>query len=129
HSLAAHIIPSSPCERAEVTCYDASSNSFRFYAVETSLTTKILQRDAVIPHIGSAVGWVYDHKQLHVRPNLHVARLFLEDDIYFKEGLGRMINLPLLVRGTCLGTLYIGRVSSGESARQILALLLQVAIT
>src|SRR2546422_8192050 len=90
-------------ERAGVTLYDANSDSFRFYAVETSLTTKILQRDAVIPHIGSAVGWVYDHKQLHVRPNLHIARLFLEDDVYFQEGLGRMINLPLLVRGACLG--------------------------
>src|SRR5207247_736178 len=117
-----------PWERAGVTWYDANSDSFRFYAVETSLTTKILQRDAVIPHIGSAVGWVYDHKQLHVRPNLHVARLFLEDDIYFQEGLGRMINLPLLVRGTCLGTLNIGSVQTGEPAPQILEFLQQEAI-
>src|SRR3989449_11724642 len=115
-------------ERAGVTLYDANSDSFRFYAVETSLTTKILQRDAVIPHIGSAVGWVYDHKQIHVRPNLHVARLFLEDDIYYQEGLGRMINLPLLVRGACLGTLNIGTVQTGEPEPQVLEFLQQVAI-
>ena len=117
-----------PWERAGVTWYDPNSDSFRFYAVETSLATKILQRDAVIPHIGSAVGWVYDHKQIHVRPNLHVERLFLEDDIYFQEGLGRMINLPLLVRGTCLGTLNIGSVQTGEPEPQVLEFLQQVAI-
>jgi len=128
HAIAEQIKQIIPWARAGVTWYDASSDSFRFYAVETSLTTKILQRDAVIPHIGSAVGWVYDHKQLHVRPNLHVARLFLEDDIYFQEGLGRMINLPLLVRGTCLGTLNIGSVQTGEPAPQILEFLQQVAI-
>src|SRR3989449_11122982 len=114
-------------ERAGVTLYDANSDSFRFYAVETSLTTKIIQRHAVIPHIGSAVGWVYDHKQIHVRPNLHVARLFLEDDIYFQEGLGRMINLPLLVRGACLGTLNIGSVQTGKPEPQILEFLQQIA--
>src|SRR3989442_8779820 len=79
-----------PWERAGVTWYDANSDCFRFYAVETSLTAKILQRDAVIPHIVSAVGCVYDHQQIDVRPNLRVARLFLAADIYYQEGLGRM---------------------------------------
>src|SRR5438093_346958 len=117
-----------PWERAGVTCYDANSDSFRFYAVETSLATRVLQRDALIPHIGSAVGWVYDHKQIHVRPNLQVERLFLEDDIYFQEGLGRMINLPLLVRGACLGTLNIGSEQTGDPEPQVLEFLQQVAI-
>jgi len=117
-----------PWVRAGVTCYDANSDSFRFYAMEASVATRVLQRDAVIPHIGSAVGWVYDHKQIHVRPNLHVERLFLEDDIYFQEGLGRMINLPLLVRGTCLGTLNIGSEQTGDPEPQVLEFLQQVAI-
>src|SRR5207247_11350690 len=97
HAIAEQIKQIIPWERAGVTWYDASSDSFRFYAVETSLPTKILQRDAVIPHIGSAVGWVYDRKQLHVRRSWHVARLFLAGDIYFQEGLGRVRNLPRLV--------------------------------
>src|SRR6266513_8561 len=117
-----------PWERAGVTLYDAESDSFRFYAVETSLTTKLLERDAVIPRIGSAVGWVYDHKQAHVRPNLHAERLFLEDHIFFQEGLARMINRPLLVRGTCLGTLNIGSVQTGNPDPQVLEFLQQVAI-
>ncbi len=117
-----------PWVRAGVTCYDANSDSFRFYAMEASVATRVLQRDAVIPHIGSAVGWVYDHKQIHVRPNLQVERLFLEDDIYFQEGLGRMINLPLLVRGACLGTLNIGSEQTGDPEPQVLEFLQQVAI-
>jgi formate hydrogenlyase transcriptional activator len=126
-AIAEQITQIIPWERAGVTWYDAESDSFSFYAVETSLTRKILQSDAVIPRIGSAVGWVYDHKRLHVRPNLHVERLFLEDDIYYQEGLRRMINLPLLVRGTCLGTLNIGSVQTGDPDPQILEFLQQVA--
>src|SRR5205807_1899927 len=45
-----------------------------------------------------------------------------------KEGLGRMINLPLLVRGACLGTLNIGSVQTGEPEPQVLEFLQQVAI-
>ena len=101
-------------ERAGVTLYHPETDSFRFYAVETSLPNRVLQRDAVIPKIGSAVGWVYEHRAIHVRPNLNAERLFLEDHYYVQEGLGRMINLPLLVGDACIGTLNIGSVQHGE---------------
>ena len=57
-----------PWERAGITLYSPESDSFRFYAVETSMSTRVLQRDAVIPRVGSAVGWVYEHRRTHVRP-------------------------------------------------------------
>ncbi|HKY73484.1 MAG TPA: sigma 54-interacting transcriptional regulator [Nitrospira sp.] len=103
-----------PWERAGVTLYHSSTESFRFYAVETSMPNRVLQRDAVIPKAGSAVGWVYDHRAIHVRPDLERERVFLEDHLYLQEGLGRMINLPLLVGESCIGTLNIGSVERGE---------------
>lgn len=101
-------------ERAGVTLYHPDTDSFRFYAVETSLPNRVLQRDAVIPKVGSAVGWVYDHRAIHVRPDLNRERVFLEDHYYVQEGLGRMINLPLLMSDACIGTLNIGSVQGGE---------------
>ncbi len=113
-AITEHLRQVVPWERAGITLYDPDLDSFRFYALETSLPTRVLQRDAVIPHAGSAVGWVYDHRQVHVRSRLRAERTFLEDDLYLEEGLGRMINLPLLVGDTCLGTLNIGSVQDGE---------------
>src|SRR5829696_382779 len=101
-------------ERAGVTLYHPESDSFRFYALETSMPTRVLQRDAVIPRVGSAVGWVYEHRTIHVRPKLNAERVFLEDHYYVQEGLGRMINVPLLVGEACIGTLNIGSVQGGE---------------
>ena len=98
---------------AGVTLYNPETDSFRFYAVETSMPNRYLHRDAVIPKTGSAVGWVYDNRAIHVRPDLQRERLFLEDDYYVREGLGRMINLPLLMGEACIGTLNIGSMQYG----------------
>ncbi|MGA6828830.1 sigma 54-interacting transcriptional regulator [Nitrospira sp. NS4] len=102
-----------PWERAGITLYHPESESFRFYAVETSMPNRVLQRDAVIPKAGSAVGWVYDHRAIHIRPDLTLERTFLEDHYYAQEGLGRMINLPLSIGERCIGTLNIGSVERG----------------
>ena len=116
-----------PWERAGVTLYSPETDSFRFYAVETSLPNRYLQRDAVIPKSGSAVGWVYDHRAIHVRPNLQRERMFLEDEYYMREGLGRMINSPLLVGDSCIGTLNIGSVQDGDPDPEDLEFLQLVA--
>jgi formate hydrogenlyase transcriptional activator len=116
-----------PWERASITLYRPDTDSFRFYAVETSLPARVLQRDAVIPRAGSAVGWVYENRRSHVRPDLRRERIFIEDDFYLKERLGRMINLPLLAGERCLGTLNIGSVQSGEPDPDDMEFLHQVA--
>lgn len=116
-----------PWERAGVTLYQPDSDSFRFYAVETKVPKRVLQRDANIPRVGSAVGWVYEHRRVHVRSDLRKQRLFLEDEFYIQEGLCRMINLPLLVRDVCMGTLNIGSVQAGDPDIGDLEFLRQVA--
>ena len=55
-------------------------------------------------------------------------QLFVEDQFYAEEGLGRMVNLPLLARRSCLGTLNIGSVESGEPDPEALEFLRQIAI-
>ncbi|GJL52657.1 MAG: hypothetical protein NPIRA01_38840 [Nitrospirales bacterium] len=114
-------------ERAGITLYDAELDSFRFYAVETSMPIVKLKCDTIIPRKGSAIGWVYEHRTIHVRPHLQSERVFLEDDLYFQEGLGRMINIPLLVRDQCLGSLNIGSVQSGDPDAETVEFLTQVA--
>lgn len=114
-------------ERAGITVYDLKSDAFRFYAVETNLPKVVLRSDAMIPRAQSAVGWVYDHHQVHVRPHLQRERLFIEDESYLQEGLGRMINLPMVVQEACLGTLNIGSIEAGPPDPADVDFLQQVA--
>jgi len=115
-------------ERAGIMLYVPEDDGFRFHALETSLPKRFLKQDTTIPRAGSAVGWVYDNREVHIRPNLQQEQVFLEDQFYVKEGLGRMVNLPLLVRGSCLGTLNIGSIDSGQPDAVTLEFLRQIAI-
>lgn len=116
-----------PWERAGVLLYAPEEDGFRFHALETNIPKRVLQRGTIIPRIGSAVGWVYDHREIHVRPDLQHHQEFIEDQYYAQEGLGRMVNLPLLARGSCLGTLNIGSVAVGEPDAETLEFLRQIA--
>lgn len=116
-----------PWERAGIALYHADLDAFRFHAVETNMPRVRLKNDVIIPRERSAVGWVYEHRIPHVRPYLQQKREFLEDAFYCEEGLGRMINLPMLIGGRCIGSLNIGSVESGEPDPENVAFLRQVA--
>src|SRR5262249_53200221 len=100
----------------------------RFYVISTTFAQEVLQRNAVVPRAGSGMGWAYDHQTLHIRPDLKREQVFLEDKSYVQEGLGRMINLPLLVGDRCLGVLNIASRESGTPDPGDLEFLTQVAM-
>ncbi len=114
--------------RATVTLYDPEADGFRFYVIATTMAQVVLQRDAVIPRVGSGMGWAYDHKTPHIRSDLKQTQIFPEDKLYVQEGLGRIINLPLLVGDKCLGILNIGSIESGVPDPGDLEFLTQVAM-
>lgn len=116
-----------PWERAGVLLYIPEEDGFRFHALETSLPKRMLEFGTVIPRVGSAAGWVYEHRRFHVRPYLQQEQVFDEDRLYAEEGLGRMVNIPLIARGNCLGTLNIGSVDSGEPDVETVDFLRQIA--
>ena len=126
-AIAGHIKQVISWERAGITLYHSDIDAFRFYAVQTSMPIVRLKCDAVIPRKGSAMGWVYANRRIHIRPHIQQEQIFLEDAYYQEEGLGRMINLPLLVGEHCLGSLNIGSVESGEPDPENVEFLGQVA--
>ncbi|MBI5317427.1 MAG: sigma 54-interacting transcriptional regulator [Nitrospirae bacterium] len=127
-AITAEITKVVPWARCTVTLYDSEVDGFRFYVVATTMAQVVLQRDAVIPRVGSGMGWAYDHKAVHCRPELKQVQVFPEDQMYVQEGLGRIINLPLLVGDKCLGILNIGSIESGVPDPGALEFLTQVAM-
>ena len=126
--ITAEITKVVPWARASVTLYDREADGFRFYVIAMTMAQVVLQPDAIVPRVGSAMGWVYDHKALHIRPDLKREQVFIEDRWYLQEGLGRMINLPLLVGDRCLGLLNIASRESGAPDPGDLEFLTQVAM-
>ncbi len=126
-AIAGHIKQVISWERAGITLYHTDIDAFRFHAVETSMPIVRLKCDAIIPRDGSAMGWVFEHRKMHVRPHIQQEQVFLEDTYYQEEGLGRMINLPLMVGENCLGSLNIGSVESGAPDPENVEFLGQVA--
>jgi len=127
-AITAEITKVVPWARATVTLYDHEADGFKFYVIATTMAQVVLQRDAVIPRAGSGMGWAYDHKMLHIRQDLKRVQVFPEDKLYVQEGLGRIINLPLLVGDRCLGILNIGSIESGVPDPGDLEFLTQVAM-
>ena len=127
-AITAEITKVIPWARASVTLYDREADGFRFYVIATTMAQVVLQPHAIVPRVGSGMGWVYDHKALHIRPDLKREQVFIEDKWYVQEGLGRMINLPLLVGDRCLGLLNIASKESGDPDAGDLEFLTQVAM-
>ena len=81
-AITAEITKVIPWARASVTLYDPDVDGFRFYVMATTMAQVVLQRDAIVPRVGSGMGWTYDHKTLHTRPDLKRDQVFLEDKWY-----------------------------------------------
>ena len=114
-------------DKAEITLFLSELDSFQFYAVESKLPKLILRADSLIHRKGSAIGWVYENREPHIRSNLQQEQEFVEDYTYCKEGLRRMLNLPLLIGDKCLGTFNVGSVDKGEPLQEEIVFLSQVA--
>src|SRR5690606_10771573 len=106
-AITGHIKKVVPWERAGITLYHSDLDAVRFYAVETSMPVLKLKCDAIISREGSDMGSVYDHRRLHIRPYIQQEQVFLEDAFDNEEGLGRMINLPMILGDNCIGSLNI----------------------
>ena len=126
-AIAGYIREAVPWERIGITLYHPELDGFRYYVLEATLPKIALKNDTEIPRKGSAIGWVFDNQKIHIRPFLQEEQLFFEDQFYRDEGLGRMINLPLIVHNACIGTLNVGSTLSGDPDADDLEFLGQVA--
>ena len=126
-AVATHIDSVVTWDKVEITLFLSELDSFQFYAVEAKFANPLLRADSLIHRKGSAIGWVYEHREPHIRSNLQLEQVFVEDHTYCKEGLSRMLNLPLLIGDKCLGTFNIGSHELGEPSQDEVRFLSQIA--
>jgi formate hydrogenlyase transcriptional activator len=109
-----------PFDRIAITLHDPIRDSFRIYLLETTRSPLYLKQEMEIPHQGSAVGWILDHQRYHLRSDLVKTRPFFEDELYHKEGLRSILNLPLVANGKVFGTFNIAsKIPASYSEKEI----------
>ncbi|GJL54747.1 MAG: hypothetical protein NPIRA02_18790 [Nitrospirales bacterium] len=126
-AIVAHIEDVVSWDKVEITLFLSELDAFQFYAVESKFGDPLLRADSLVHRKGSGIGWVYENREPLIRGNLRKNQLFVEDYSYCKEGLARMVSLPLLVGDKCLGTFNIGCVEAGEASVEELDFLSQIA--
>jgi len=91
-----------PCDRMSLVLVDPSSVTRQGFAVEMQDEPRLVE----LPSrelSGSAAGWVLEHRQRRVAPDLDTARPFAEDRELHALGYRSHVCLPLLCRDRVVG--------------------------
>ena len=82
--------------------------SLRLVAAESSIPSDHFVPGLELGLESSHAGWTFLHQRPFFRPDLAKERQYPGEDILFHEGFRSLIVVPLIVRGTSIGTLNLG---------------------
>ena len=96
-------------DRASLTLHDPMRDILRVYALTgISPARRVLPVGAEIPREGSRVGRVLEQKRVLRIRDLKEEHGLLPEDHLLEEGIRSVIVIPLMAKGTAIGTLNIG---------------------
>ncbi len=108
-----------PIQRASLALYDSEHDSFEIVALALQEKSHV-GRGWVIPHKGSRVGKVFDTRQPLLCPSLKPDTEFFEDARLVTEGMRTSLAVPLIVRGSAIGTFNVNcRCESGLTSADV----------
>jgi len=127
HAIAQELQKGPTFDRTGITLFDASTDHFQIYALETTGTPLAMQRGADIPRQGSGMGVAFDQRQLLYRRELPDEHRFFEDEHFLAEGLQSVVYLPLMTPRRTLGTFQIASRHPHQYSDADIGFLLHVA--
>ncbi|MGH9747519.1 MAG: sigma 54-interacting transcriptional regulator [Candidatus Acidiferrales bacterium] len=97
-----------PFHGALITIYNPKTETFRYYLLDTPVTSEHFQPGVEFDRKDSISGWVFDHQRAVVRGDLPNEQRYPNDRFVVAEGIISDCIVPLIVGGKCIGTLNIG---------------------
>jgi len=116
-----------PFDRAALALYLPEKQAFRYLAVESRLTSEYFRAGIEFDRESSVSGWVFDHRRPVVRRDLETEQRFPNDRRLAAEGLRSDCIVPLMARGTSIGTLNLGSVTKNQYSEADAEFLQEVA--
>ena len=103
-----------PFDRAALTLYLPGKDAFRYLAVESRLASDHFRRGLEFERKESISAWVFDNQRAAVRRDLEKEQRYSNDRRLVAEGLRSDCVVPLMVRGTSIGTLNVGSATRNQ---------------
>ena len=117
-----------PYDRAAMLLFDPEADGFRLLGVAGPVPVPpIIPLGTIWPRHGSRTGWIMDHGEPLLTPDLRESPPFAEIAPLLREGILSALSVPLTVKGKVLGTLNVGSRVVGRYGDAELSLLVAIA--
>ncbi len=116
-----------PFDGAALTLYLPEKEAFRYLAVASRLTSGYFREGMEFERKASVSGWVFDHQVPVVRQDLEKEQQYANDRRLIADGLRSDCIVPLIARGTSIGTLNVGSTTRNQYSKADAEFLQEVA--
>jgi len=125
-SFAAEMAKLISFDRLSVTILDDSGSYLRIFASGSRVDSG-WGMESIIPVVGTGPGWVVLNERPFIHEDTRERQQFLEDEIFYEDGIRSYIILPLESRGKLVGTFGLGSRQPGTYSKRDLILLGQLS--
>jgi formate hydrogenlyase transcriptional activator len=114
-------------DRSTIFLYDEARRSLRLVSAESAVPSDHFVPGFELGLDNSHAGWTFLHQRPFFRPDLATERQYPGEEVLFREGFRSLIVVPLIIRGTSMGTLNLGSQRPMEYGEPEAELLQEVA--
>ena len=125
-SFAAEMAKLISFDRLSVTILDDSGSYLRIFASGSRVDSG-WGMESIIPVVGTGPGWVVLNERPFIHEDTRERQQFIEDEIFYEDGIRSYIILPLESRGKLVGTFGLGSRQPGTYSKGDLTLLGQLS--
>ena len=113
-------------DRLSVAILDESGSYLRIFASGSRVDSG-WGMESIIPVVGTGPGWVVVNERHFIHTDTRKRQQFIEDEIFYEDGIRSYIILPLESRGKVVGTFGLGSRRAGNYSKRDLPLLGQLS--
>ena len=113
-------------DRLSVAILDESGSYLRIFASGSRVDSG-WGMESIIPVVGTGPGWVVLNEQPFIHEDTRERQQFIEDEIFYEDGIRSYIILPLESRRKLVGTFGLGSRQRGAYSKRDLPLLNQLS--
>ncbi len=125
-SFASEMAKLIPFDRLSVAILDESGSYLRIFASGSRVDSG-WGMESIIPVVGTGPGWVVLNERHFIHTDTRERQQFIEDEIFYEDGIRSYIILPLESRGKVVGTFGLGSRRAGTYSKRDLTLLSQLS--
>ena len=125
-SFAAEMAKLISFDRLSVAILDESGSYLRIFASGSRVDSG-WGMESIIPVVGTGPGWVLLNERHFIHTDTRKRQQFIEDEIFYEDGIRSYIILPLESRGKVVGTFGLGCRRAETYSKRDLTLLSQLS--